>query len=213
MMRPHLRRFMPGTAARMVWNDDDRLMAITASHFSVGKSSMLATCWMPALLTRMSSLPNSFSVVGDHGGDLAGLRHVGAGIARLDAELLLQAAALLLDRARLAEAVEHHVGAGFGQRAGDGEPDPGGGAGDQRGFAFEHGCPRCCARPSKGRQGVDLVVARQGPESCPYFCCGAISIWGAGFRESSVIALDFPLKAERNSGQTAFPRGVPGARS
>src|ERR1039458_8518436 len=47
-MRPHCRFFMPGTAARMVWNDDDRLMAMTASHFSIGKSSILATCWMPA---------------------------------------------------------------------------------------------------------------------------------------------------------------------
>ena len=62
MMRPHLRFFMPGTAARMLWNEDDRLMAMTASHFSTGKSSMLATCWMPALLTSTSSAPNSFSV-------------------------------------------------------------------------------------------------------------------------------------------------------
>ena len=61
MMRPHLRFFMPGSAARMVWNEDDRLIAITASHFSTGKSSTLATCWMPALLTSMSSAPNSFS--------------------------------------------------------------------------------------------------------------------------------------------------------
>ena len=34
MMRPHPRSFMPGTAARMVWNADERLMAMTASHFS-----------------------------------------------------------------------------------------------------------------------------------------------------------------------------------
>ena len=60
-MRPHCRFFMPGSAARMVWNEDDRLTAITASHLSTGKSSTLATCWMPALLTRMSSAPNSFS--------------------------------------------------------------------------------------------------------------------------------------------------------
>ena len=63
MMRPHLRFFMPGTAARMVWNDDDRLMAMMASHFSIGKSSMFATNWMPALFTSTSSEPKLFSVV------------------------------------------------------------------------------------------------------------------------------------------------------
>ncbi len=62
MMRPHLRFFMPGMAARMVWNDDDRLIAMIASQRSIGKSSMLATCWMPALLTSTSSAPNAFSV-------------------------------------------------------------------------------------------------------------------------------------------------------
>src|SRR3972149_6060908 len=100
-MRPHWRAFMPGTAARMVWNEDDRLMAMTASHFSTGKSSILATCWMPALLTSTSSAPNSFSV------------------------------------ARIMSAIS----AGL-PTAGGGEPDPRGGAGDQRSFAFEHGCPR-----------------------------------------------------------------------
>ena len=62
MMRPQFRRFMPGTAARMLWNEDERLMAMMASHFSIGKSSILATCWMPALLTSTSSEPNSCSV-------------------------------------------------------------------------------------------------------------------------------------------------------
>ena len=78
MMRPHLRFFMPGIAARMVWNADDRLMAMTASHFSTGKSSIFATCWMPALFTSTSSEPKLFSVVGDHAGDLGRLAHVGA---------------------------------------------------------------------------------------------------------------------------------------
>src|SRR5581483_3613873 len=61
MMRPHLRRFMPGTAARVVWKADVRLMAMMASHCSMGNSSTGATCWMPALLTRMSTAPKSFS--------------------------------------------------------------------------------------------------------------------------------------------------------
>src|SRR5271154_5257290 len=57
MMRPHLRAFMPGTAARIAWNAAERLIAMMASHFSIGNSSIGATCWMPALLTRMSTLP------------------------------------------------------------------------------------------------------------------------------------------------------------
>ena len=36
-----------------------RLIAMIASHFSTGKSCTGATCWMPALLTRMSMPPNS----------------------------------------------------------------------------------------------------------------------------------------------------------
>ena len=66
----------------------------------------------------------------DHRGDLGRLGHVGRRIERLDAELLLDAGALLLDLGRSAEAVDHDVGAVLGERAGDAEPDAGGGAGD-----------------------------------------------------------------------------------
>ena len=52
---------MPGTAARMAWNADERLMAMIWSHFSGGNSSIGDTCWMPALLTRMSTAPKAFS--------------------------------------------------------------------------------------------------------------------------------------------------------
>src|ERR1700709_745940 len=61
MMRPQPRFFMPGTAARMPWKADDRLMAMIASHFSGGKSSIGDTNWMPALLTRTSTDPNVVS--------------------------------------------------------------------------------------------------------------------------------------------------------
>src|ERR1700722_8307804 len=61
MMRPQPRFFMPGMAARMPWNADDRLIAMIASHFSIGNSSIGETNWMPALLTRMSTEPNVFS--------------------------------------------------------------------------------------------------------------------------------------------------------
>src|SRR5215467_2387789 len=63
MMRPHLRAFMPGTAARVAWNADERLMAMIWSHFSMGNSSIGATCWTPALLTRMSTEPSVAAAV------------------------------------------------------------------------------------------------------------------------------------------------------
>ena len=77
MMRPHLRAFMPGSAARMAWKAADRLMAMIASHFSIGNSSIGATCWMPALLTRMSTAPNVCSRGLTIVGDLGRLGHVG----------------------------------------------------------------------------------------------------------------------------------------
>ena len=59
MMRPHLRAFMPGTTARVAWNAELILIAMMASHFSGGNVSTASTCWMPALLTRMSTVPNA----------------------------------------------------------------------------------------------------------------------------------------------------------
>src|SRR3954449_2974664 len=63
MMRPHFFAFMPGIAARMAWNAAVRLMAMIASHLSIGNSSIGATCWMPALFTRMSHEPSCDSAV------------------------------------------------------------------------------------------------------------------------------------------------------
>ena len=63
MMRPNLFWRIDGSAARVVWNADERLMARIASHFSGGNCSSGATCWMPALLTRMSRRPNVSSVI------------------------------------------------------------------------------------------------------------------------------------------------------
>ena len=68
--------------------------------------------------------------VPDHRLDLVALRHVGAVVDALDLELALDLGALFLDRLRIAEAVDHHVRAFLGERAGDGEADPAGGAGD-----------------------------------------------------------------------------------
>src|SRR3954462_15326255 len=59
MMRPPLAAFMIGSAWWMAWNVALRLIEMIASHFSGGKSSIGATYWMPALFTRMSTLPNA----------------------------------------------------------------------------------------------------------------------------------------------------------
>src|SRR5688572_24702315 len=59
--RPQRRFFMPGSAALVAWKTEVRLIAITASQRSAGNSSTGDTCWMPALLTRMSTAPNSVS--------------------------------------------------------------------------------------------------------------------------------------------------------
>src|SRR5215216_4183782 len=56
-------------------------MAITASHRSTGKSSIGAVCWMPALLTRISTLPNSLVAAST-------MREISAGFA-MSAELKL----------------------------------------------------------------------------------------------------------------------------
>ena len=59
MIRPHFFAFIAGSASRVVWNAAVRLMAMIASHLSGGKLSTGETCWMPALLTRMSGAPSS----------------------------------------------------------------------------------------------------------------------------------------------------------
>ena len=54
-------------------------MAMIWSHFSIGKSSIGETNWMPALLTSTSSEPKVFSLERTMSAISAGLRHVGAG--------------------------------------------------------------------------------------------------------------------------------------
>ena len=56
-------------------------MAMIASQRSVGKSSILATNWMPALFTRISSDPSFSSVSAIIAAIWSGLRDVGPGIA------------------------------------------------------------------------------------------------------------------------------------
>jgi len=49
------------TAAFVAWKGADRQIWRMASHLSSGKSTTGATCWMPALLARMSRRANSAS--------------------------------------------------------------------------------------------------------------------------------------------------------
>ena len=58
-MRPQPRARISGSAAAVVWNADERLMAMIAFQRAVGKSSIGETNWMPALLTRMSTPPKT----------------------------------------------------------------------------------------------------------------------------------------------------------
>ena len=133
MMRPHLRAFMPGTAARMAWNADDRLIAMICVPFLdrefLDRRDVLDAGIVDEHVDRAERLLGGL----DHVGDLGRLGHVGGRIDRLDAEILLDAGALLLDRGLVAEAVDHHVGAVLGEGAGDAEADAGGRAGDDGG--------------------------------------------------------------------------------
>ncbi len=63
MIRPQPLFFMCGIAARMAWKAADMLMAMIWSHFSMGNSSIGATCWTPALLIRMSTEPRVSAAV------------------------------------------------------------------------------------------------------------------------------------------------------
>ena len=136
-MRPKPWRFIAGSAWRMVWNAAVRLMARIASHFAAGNSSIGATCWMPALLTRMSMRPKRWIVLLEHALDGVGARHVGAVVGHLHAVLRGQALACVFDLLCRAEAVQDDMRAGGGQRLGDAQSNAAGGAGDQRKLALK----------------------------------------------------------------------------
>ena len=61
MIFPHRFSFMMGTTAWAVRKAPFRLMSIIVSHSSSVYSSMTLLIIRPALLTRMSTVPNSFT--------------------------------------------------------------------------------------------------------------------------------------------------------
>ncbi len=75
--------------------------------------------------------PSASSAFLHHGGDLVGLRHVGAVVERLDAVLRLDVGAGLLDLRRIAEAVDDDIGVFGGERPRDGETDAAGRSGNE----------------------------------------------------------------------------------
>ena len=83
---------------------------------------------------------------------------------RADAELVRDSAALALDRRGLAEAVQHHVASGLGERARDPEPNPARRTGYDCSSAFRH----CLApRPIKSPTSIRCRAS-------PRKCCVAI---------------------------------------
>ena len=65
-IRPQPLRFIAGTPARDGMERRVRLIAMIASHLSIGNSSTGATYWMPALLTRCRSRRARRSASADH---------------------------------------------------------------------------------------------------------------------------------------------------
>ena len=76
----------------------------------------------------------------DHRADRVGARHVGGGVVDANVVILGDAFARSFNLLRLAETVQHYVGACAGERAGDAETDAAGRACDQRDFALQRLC-------------------------------------------------------------------------
>ena len=70
-MRPKPRVFMPSHTALLMLKQEPRLVSMTASHMSRVRRRMVESRVMPALFTRTSTGPRSFSIWRD--GRLAGV--------------------------------------------------------------------------------------------------------------------------------------------
>ena len=139
----------------MVWKADERLMARIASHFAAGKSSIGATCWMPALLTRMSSRPKRLGV-GDHRLDrVRGFDMSAAEWTARDAERPAPGrCAVAAISSGVPKPLSTIAGAGAGERARDAEADAAGRAGDDGDLALERAGRLDRARRCRNVHGV-----------------------------------------------------------
>ena len=168
MMRPQLRAFMFGSAARMAWKAAERLIAITASHFSGGNSSTGATCWMPALFTRMSTLPSSRAACATIAGDLGRLGHVGGAVGRAYLVFGLELGEQLVDQRLVAESIQHDVRTGRRERARDAEADAARRARHQRDFVGEVHHQRALLERFITRRSVWLALWRVVTEASEF---------------------------------------------
>ena len=137
MMRPQPFAFIFGSAARVVWKAEDRLIAMIWSHFSSGNSSTGATCWMPALFTRMSTAPKAFSASAIMAAISAGLVMSAAENSTLTPNSLLQPGTEFFCLVRGQDAVDDEICAFLGESAGIGQADAGGRSGDGGCAVFE----------------------------------------------------------------------------
>ncbi len=60
--RPHPRSYMPGRAALVRMNGEVSMISMIRRHCASGNSVIEDTCWIPALLTRMSTRPSAATV-------------------------------------------------------------------------------------------------------------------------------------------------------
>ena len=107
-----------------------------ASHFSTGKVSIGLTCWIPALLTRMSILPEARDAVLDQPAGAGRIEQIGPVIgdfAAMHGEL----AAGRVDRIGLAETIYDDVCTGLRECAGDAQADAAGRSGNHGDAAVE----------------------------------------------------------------------------
>jgi hypothetical protein len=132
---------MPGTAAAVVWKAEERLIAMTAFHFSGGNSSTRATCWIPALLTNIDGAERGGCLLHQTAA-IVGAGHVGSDVFGLDAVRAGEAFGQGVILGRVRERVKDNAVPLRSQRFGNPEANAGGGTRDYGSLVVEHGLLR-----------------------------------------------------------------------
>ncbi len=133
MIRPHFFGFIAGTASRVVWKAEDRLIAMIASHFSGGKSSTGDDMLDAGIVDEDVRPAELIGAALHHRFDLGRLGHVGAVVDR--SELARIPASI---SAGVAEPVDHQLRAFGSERLGDRQADARGRPRDERDLTFEN---------------------------------------------------------------------------